>query len=295
LVQPIPDVRSGWLRGQAKLMKTELALFWTVHSDRAVLATWGACLGLPKATLDAFGRWAATGSGEYVRTARHLIIKAQGEIGSALRRGAAGPDLVGEDELIAQVAAHYVTAGWGPQAAKEEADGLRYFGRAVCAPRAQEAPATGAEHVPAIEDSTGVDERSDDADGDFDSPSEFPTEVVVSEGAEGGTSTSLAGVGDGVALRPAAQGHEGTFDFIIATTCRSRSKCLHLAGGCYRTRSLGFRDYELVIGAPDPSAYDSVCKVCWRQAGPAGPSGAPRSASSDDEASSSSSSAPEGR
>ncbi len=98
---PPERVCGGWAPGLGQLLGPEAANFWTVHSDRAVLATWGACMGMPKSALDAFGRWAASGSDEYIRSTRNIVTKAQASIAAALRSGAGGPDLIGEGELLA--------------------------------------------------------------------------------------------------------------------------------------------------------------------------------------------------
>ena len=57
---------------------------------------------------------------------------------------------------------------------------------------------------------------------------------------------------------------DGAFDFIVSITGRTRRRCLHAAGGCYRARALTFVQYEVYSGRVDPSSYTAVCRTCWK-------------------------------
>lgn len=83
----------------------------------------------------------------------------------------------------------------------------------------------------------------------------------------------------------------GSYDFIISTTYRSKSRCLHAAAGCYRAKALNFANLSTFSAPLDPSTYDDVCRLCWKQAGP---SFQHSLTESDDEDSSSSSSVSSG-
>eukprot|EP00974_Lingulodinium_polyedra_P034332 3302115-Lingulodinium_polyedra.AAC.1 len=55
-----------------KLIEAEATGFWSEHGDRAQVVSMAACCGASKPALDAIGRWKASGSAEYIRTARAL-------------------------------------------------------------------------------------------------------------------------------------------------------------------------------------------------------------------------------
>ena len=57
----------------------------------------------------------------------------------------------------------------------------------------------------------------------------------------------------------------GSYDFIISVTGRSRARCLHSAGGCYRAKALNFAQFEVFSGKVLPVQYTNVCKLCWKQ------------------------------
>ena len=54
------------------------------------------------------------------------------------------------------------------------------------------------------------------------------------------------------------------FDYIVSITGRSRSRCLHMADGCYRARDFKFVQYEVYSGIVDAQLYDNVCMACWK-------------------------------
>ena len=54
------------------------------------------------------------------------------------------------------------------------------------------------------------------------------------------------------------------FDYIVSITGRSRSRCLHMADGCYRARDFKFVQYEVYPGIVDAQLYDNVCMACWK-------------------------------
>ena len=80
----------------------------------------------------------------------------------------------------------------------------------------------------------------------------------------------------------------GSFDYVVSITGRTRRRCLHAAGGCYRARTMSFVQYELYTGHVEPSLYTAVCRVCWK--GAAAEMLAPQAAPDDADTSSSSSS-----
>jgi hypothetical protein len=81
------------------LMVAPAHLFFTEHSERHVLASWSASLGIDKTRRDYLGRWAigAHGSNDYVQCSRLAVLGVQKEICEAL---SAGTDKVDEYDLV---------------------------------------------------------------------------------------------------------------------------------------------------------------------------------------------------
>eukprot|EP00974_Lingulodinium_polyedra_P006824 649492-Lingulodinium_polyedra.AAC.1 len=59
-----------------------------------------ACCGASKPALDAIGRWKASGSAEYVRTARALVSQAQHTIAERALSSRGEGDIFGEEDVL---------------------------------------------------------------------------------------------------------------------------------------------------------------------------------------------------
>lgn len=92
LGRPVEDEVTGqWKETDHKLLPPPAAFFWTEHSERHWLVSVAAAIGIAKDRRDPVGRWAiaAMQSGEYVLTARQVVMGVQKEVLSALsQRGA---------------------------------------------------------------------------------------------------------------------------------------------------------------------------------------------------------------
>ena len=62
-------------------------MFWSEHSERSVLATAGAAMGMGDHLLDPLGRWKvkAKGSKRYVRSTGAIVVGVQKRIATAMR------------------------------------------------------------------------------------------------------------------------------------------------------------------------------------------------------------------
>jgi hypothetical protein len=69
-----------WESAEDLLLNPGAALFWSEHSARAVLPSWGAALGFTGGELDYTGRWSPQGSDAYVRTGRSALLRLHEEI-----------------------------------------------------------------------------------------------------------------------------------------------------------------------------------------------------------------------
>ena len=254
LMAPEASPCGGWLRGCSELLPPVAVGFWTVHSDRSVLATWGACLRLPKATLDTFGRWSTTGSAEYARSTKHVVVSAQSEIAGALKRGVSGPHLVGEVELLSKLESYLSEHGHSADQAREYRASLHYFGRGGAAPEMRAEPAA----MQALEDRGAGPFAVDPLLGV--SAGEPPLARPEQSGAESDDSSSVQ-----ARPSPVVDVAPEEYVYMVSTTARAQLKCLHMADGCYRARSYVFAECELYAALPPPASYTSVCKVCWRK------------------------------
>ena len=250
LCRPVVDGAGSWSQGVESLLDPGAIGFWTVHSDRAVMPTWGACLGLSPSQLAAFGRWSATGSAEYVRSSGQLVMSAQASVSGALRSGRRGPDTVGETELLKQLCEHMAARGATPASSAEAAARLVFF-----------SPGSSGGSGPGSSSSAAVLPEGAGPDVLVTSPVVDPEAQSPSE--EGPDSASVQA--EGLELTPAAE----SFVYLISITARATRRCLHLADGCWRARGHNFADYELLAELPEATRYTSVCRDCWRTSGTA--------------------------
>jgi hypothetical protein len=59
-----------------------------------------------------------------------------------------------------------------------------------------------------------------------------------------------------------------TDQFIINTTAKIRTRCLHLIGGCWLRRGIELKKYEEHYSL-EGLQYDMACKTCWSDGAPA--------------------------
>ena len=210
-----------WQLGAGKLVPAELTGFWSSHSHRAVLASWGATLGTPKRVMDALGRWATSGSGEYVRTSKTVVTQAQAIVGAALRGATVAAGSIDEKDLLSEMSRHLAARGYSEDALEETISALTYF-------RASAGYSTS--DLPGVDGSQAVQEYGDDADGLARDVEASGTEAAPTAVESKPPTDELQEVED-------VDG-PGSYDFIISTTYRSKSRCVHAAAGCYRAKAL---------------------------------------------------------
>ncbi|CAE8669993.1 unnamed protein product [Polarella glacialis] len=81
------------------MLATGAQHFWSEHSDRATLPSWAASMGFPNDQCDKLGRWKASESQEYVRTAKTIVTGIQTAVAGRIR-SAGQADVTGEDDLL---------------------------------------------------------------------------------------------------------------------------------------------------------------------------------------------------
>ena len=98
---------------ESALVPPLVAAYFTEHSDRGGLDSWCAALQVGKRRRDFLGRRAAAGSADkYVRTALRVVESLQNQAASAARKvWAGGPDISGEENLLADMRDYLVRGG----------------------------------------------------------------------------------------------------------------------------------------------------------------------------------------
>ncbi|CAE8608117.1 unnamed protein product [Polarella glacialis] len=75
----------SWDCGQPLVLHPQALLFWTDHSERNVLTSVAAYLGVQKSERDYLGRWSPDGSDDYLRTSRQVVLAVQGLVAQGIR------------------------------------------------------------------------------------------------------------------------------------------------------------------------------------------------------------------
>ena len=249
------DNCAGIATGGEVLLHADAATYWSEHGDRAQLVSWAACCGVDRPTMDALGRWKADGSAEYVRTAKKIVMDAQGVIARTIwdKRGAS--DLLGEEGIFQGLHRHLSCRGWSVEAIDAQLAKLRFFKgmTRVDPPLPSAAPVPPAENSV---DSANFRELWRDLFGD------------VEPGDAGET-----GAGDGSGAKQAGVYANVQGPYVVSISTRTQNRCLHHLGKCWRKPGV---DYQLFVDLGDqldPSQYSSICRNCWPQ-GTAARSGA---------------------
>jgi hypothetical protein len=205
-------------------LSSAAALYWSEHGDRALLVSWGACLGLPRETLDAIGRWGPSGSEQYVRTNRALVVAAQSAIAGAVR-GGESLHLFDETGLLEGLVAHLTARGFSEGDALAQAEVLRLPGYAA-SDAAAAAPANDAAAAAEAFCVGPVGGRS--AEERYAEPDTFK---------------------------------DGTL--VVSLSVRSGLRCLHKVGGCWRRPGVDYQRFQVLSLPPTPDDYHRLCQSCW--------------------------------
>ena len=75
---------------------------WTEHSERNLVSNWAAVLGRPKVERDFLGRWMASPSNDYLRTARQVVNRLQKQTTERIRKD---PAVLDEGAVVERLAA----------------------------------------------------------------------------------------------------------------------------------------------------------------------------------------------
>jgi len=246
---------------------------FTLHSARCWLPSLGALTGVSEADLSYLGRWAATTTKNYVRTATEVVLRVQTEVALRLRRDLAGPveDVAGEQAAYLEMRRELLRRGFSPQLIDAQFDEMGAWTAQLAAAVPFEKPSPA---VPgAVEEEPGADVAACGAEDEVEPGEEAaavaapPTPPAVPGGAVPETPPlPLAEAGAG----PPESGY-------VVSISKSGWRRLHRLGGCSRHPGVHYLQFELLgAGKPRPEDYDDYCRQCWR-------AGTPEESSGEDE------------
>jgi hypothetical protein len=217
--------------------------YWTEHSERNFLPTVAAALGFDKNQRDYIGRWKpGAQSDDYVRSARQILDRMQGEVARRLR---ARPNFIDEQDIRAGLMKYLLKYGVGQETIDELIASISQ------APGVQ-VPRAASSTVANGGGDTGSSGDGDDDDGltsVVDSP-------VISDLEQDGTEDLGADL-----------------PYWLCHTRNRQHRCLHRVGGCHHSPGLHTTplDFEYLSALEvSTRVYDAKCKRCFpRPAEPA--------------------------
>jgi len=246
---------------------------FTLHSARCWLPSLGALAGISEADLSYLGRWAATTTKNYVRTATEVVLRVQTEVALRLRRDLAGPveDVTGEQAAFLEMRRELLRRGFSPQLIDGQFDEMGAWTAQLAAavPVEKSSPALPG----ALEDGPGAEVAACGAEAD-EGHGEDGAAVVAPP-------TPPAVPGEAVPKPPplplAEAGAGPPESGYVVSISKSDWRRLHRLGGCSRHPGIHYLQFELLgAGKPRPEDYDDYCRQCWK-------AGTPEESSGEDE------------
>jgi hypothetical protein len=222
------------------LLTSPCHLFWTEHSERHVLPSWSAALGVDKSKRDDLGRWGIDRrqSQDYVATARLAVTSVQREVLQAVSEGCREID---EDDLMSELGEFLRKRGATDAFVKDAVENLT-------TPRLQ--------------------------GGWFGLGQAYPLQPVTHEGmedlvltvAEGAELPIMLPVSEDCSEPSLEKAPEEEAEFWITLGKAGQFRKLHRKGGCFvdpvKDCSAVQRFWDL-----DGVVVHSKCKLCFRKAG----------------------------
>jgi hypothetical protein len=211
--------------------------YWTEHSERNFLPTVAAALGFDKNQRDYIGRWKpGAQSDDYVRSARQILDKLQGEVARRLR---AEPSFIDEQDIRAGLVKYLRKF----EVVQETVDEL--LAAITQAPGVQAPVAASSTYA-----NGGGDSGSSDGFGDDDDPtpggSDTPTTVDLAPGD--------------------AEELDADLPYWLCHTRNRQHRCLHRVGGCRLSPGVFSTplDFEYLSALEvSTRVYDAKCKKCF--------------------------------
>ncbi len=204
----VPDPTQFYLFGGV----SEALSFFSEHGDRATLASWAAVAGFDKEERNFVGRWNPDQSDAYVREARQMVARIQGEVASQCRKN---PLAFQEETTLRLLHDHLINRG-----VSEEAVGL-LMNRL---------------RVPTCEVNTVPEDIYEDYEESADEGQAAVAPVEPEGGVEAG----------GPASSQTGSRERADYPYIVCLRRAHEAVTLHLNGGCWRRAGVHYKMYELV-------------------------------------------------
>ena len=226
-------LKSGGEMGPV-VLSNETGSFWSEHSERVTMASWAGAVGIQQEVIKRWGRWRPSVDEEYVKTSQILVMKAQAEVARRMKTEGFKRDLVGEEEVIAQVEQRLVERGVAEELIRKQSKRFRFYRMAYRENMGGAVEAAGMPDEEVVQTSPAGSEVD-------------PLDFEEMEAAE---ETPLSVVGMGT--------------FVMSIVGRSKRRTLHQVGGCYRIPGVDYRDY-VVIGDTRPALIEGekLCGTCF--------------------------------
>ncbi len=209
------------------------------HSWRSFLPSMTVALGAPADTMKWVSAWRAQASDLYVRTSRTRTMITQNTVARLLKLHLGEDDPVGESHALNGLRKHMMDRGSDEEEVERVVRALRVFG---------DQPVKRALWDVVSETTSEVGKSSDRPTGKADLgviDDDLKTDTEISD--DDAKSSPLEG-------------------YVVATSRRRGTRCLHKVGLCYRRPGVHYATYRTYGGEmPPTSAYDVVCRDCWRQ------------------------------
>ncbi len=116
-----------WTVTEERLLHPEAIGYWSEHSGRADMPSWGYALEFPEEWLQALGNWSAASSESYVRTHRARVEQVQCTVAEAIRHGRKRQDILDEEEAFTPLIRFLRQRGLSVDEVEEQIDRLAYF------------------------------------------------------------------------------------------------------------------------------------------------------------------------
>lgn len=205
--------------------------FWSEHSERVTMSSWAAALGVKQEVIKRWGRWRPSVDEEYVKTTRVLVSQAQQQVAETLKESGMIKDLLGEDEIMADLKKRMLERGVTEERARSQLKRLRFQLEAY-----------------RLEQEGCLSARAQRLQAE--SPTEIAVEDVDLEELELTSQEAMTTYGLGT--------------YVMSIVGRSKKRTLHVIGGCYRTPGVDYRDF-VVVGSERPKLQDGekLCAVCF--------------------------------
>ncbi len=220
-------------------LDNEWVTFLRPHSWRSFLPSAATALGAPAECIRWLSAWKAQSSDAYVRTSRARTVMTQSTVAKLLRLHLGGADPIGEAQALRDLGTHLRERRCDEIEIDRILGALRMYTQEPTTSSLWDTLATTTGRGSGSASAAEATRELEGASAQKESASTSEEENVRGSSVEG---------------------------YVIATSRRRGTRCLHKIGLCYRKPGVHYMDFE-ACGANRPRSdrYDVYCGDCWRQ------------------------------